>query len=76
VLASGSADRTVILWDTDPTAADEFCRIANTNLSLKDWEIYIGKKQNYCRICAGIPAGKDAPQNAPSCGYSLWSLLW
>jgi WD40 repeat protein len=76
VLASGSADRTVILWDTDPTAADQFCRIANTNLSLKDWEIYIGKKQNYCRICAGIPAGKDAPQDAPACGYSLWSSLW
>jgi WD40 repeat protein len=76
VLASGSADRTVNLWDMDAQAANQFCRIANTNLSLKDWNIYIGKDRKYCRICAGIPAGKDAPQDAPSCGYSLWSLLW
>lgn len=77
VLASGSADRTIISWDIDTQAADQFCRIANTNLSLKDWNIYIGRKQTYCRICAGIPAGKDAPQDAPACEYSLWrSLLW
>jgi WD40 repeat protein len=76
VLASGSADKTVIFWDTDTTGADQFCRIANSNLSLKDWNIYIGKDRKYCRICADIPAGKDAPQDAPTCGYSLWSLLW
>jgi WD40 repeat protein len=76
VLASGSADKTVIFWDTDTTTADQFCRIANSNLSLKDWNIYIGKDRKYCRICAAIPAGKDAPQDAPPCGYSLWSLLW
>ncbi|HEU4872873.1 MAG TPA: hypothetical protein VFT44_07230 [Pyrinomonadaceae bacterium] len=76
VLASGSADRTVNLWDMDAQAANQFCRIANTNLSLKDWNIYLGKDRKYCRICAGIPAGKDAPQDAPSCGYSLWALLW
>ncbi len=77
VLASSSADGEVILWDMDAkSGAEQFCRIANTNLSRKEWNTYVGEDKEYCRICEKFPAGQGAPQDAPACEYTWWSLLW
>jgi WD40 repeat protein len=61
-LASGSDDRTVWLWDVDPISwASRACPLANRNLSLAEWQLYIGKDIPYRRTCPNLPPGEGAP---------------
>jgi WD40 repeat protein len=56
-LASASADNTVILWNVEledwPIRA---CRIANRNLTLKEWDTFIGPDHPYHLTCPNLPA--------------------
>src|SRR5262249_32780504 len=62
LLASASSDQTVRLWDVDPDSwAVRLCRIANRNLSLIEWQQYIGRDVPYRRTCPELPPGVGAP---------------
>ena len=54
-LASGSLDKTVILWDTGlDSLATEACRTANRNLTCKEWRTYLGDRP-YHKTCEMLP---------------------
>ncbi len=63
ILASGSFDDgTVWLWDVDPDSwTAHACRRANRNLSLAEWQQYLGVDVPYRRTCPGLPPGLGAP---------------
>jgi WD40 repeat protein len=62
LLASVSWDRRVRLWDIDPNAwAVRLCQIASRNLSLIEWQQYIGADVPYRRTCPELPPGVEAP---------------
>jgi WD40 repeat protein len=64
MLASDSMDHTVRLWDVDPDSwAARLCVIANRNLSLKEWQQYMGSKVPYRRTCPDAAPGEGAPVN-------------
>jgi hypothetical protein len=52
----------VRLWDVDPNSwAAHLCRIVNRNLSLIEWQQYVGIDGPYRRTCPELPAGIGAP---------------
>ena len=58
-LASGSEDRTIILWDVDLASWQaRACRIANRNLTQEEWTQYIGEDVSYRRTCPDLPPGE------------------
>jgi WD40 repeat protein len=61
-LASASWDHTVRLWDIDPASwISRTCAIVNRNLSLSEWQQYLGNDVPYRKTCPALPAGKGAP---------------
>jgi len=57
-LASGSADKTIILWDVDPDSwRTRACQIAHRNLTQAEWAQYLGG-QPYHQTCPQWPAGE------------------
>ena len=56
LLASGGADGYVFLWDGryDKLLA-RACTIANRNMTLEEWERYIGREVTYRKTCPGLP---------------------
>ncbi len=53
-LASVGDDDSIILWDVDFDGwANQACRIANRNLTLKEWNTYIGSRP-YKKTCPNI----------------------
>jgi len=55
-LASGSRDETVRLWDVDPSSwVQRACGIANRNLTLQEWQRYLGDEP-YHTTCPGLPS--------------------
>ncbi len=61
-LASASDDQTVRLWDVDLHSwIARTCSIVNRNLSLAEWQQYLGIGAPYRRTCPDLPPGKGAP---------------
>ncbi len=59
LLAYGSDQGTVVLWDADPKSwAARACRVANRNLSLAEWHRYLGDATPYRRTCPDLPDGE------------------
>jgi WD40 repeat protein len=64
-LASGGEDKTIILWDLDLDSWEEqACRIANRNLTLEEWDRFIGSDIPYRRTCPSLPPGKGVLSDA------------
>ena len=60
LLASGSFDGTITLWDVSfESWQARACRIANRNLTRVEWEQYLGAEQ-YHVTCLGLPL-EEAP---------------
>ena len=58
MLASGSSDNTIILWDVAPRSwMTRACCIANRNLSQAEWQQYMGDRP-YRKTCPDLPAGE------------------
>jgi WD40 repeat protein len=57
VLASGGEDGTILLWDVEIGGWRELaCRIANRNLTDKEWERYVGNselREETCKLATG-----------------------
>jgi WD40 repeat protein len=62
LLASAGYDPTIWLWDIDPNSwAARLCRMANRNLSMVEWQQYIGPGVPYHRTCPALPPGEGVP---------------
>ena len=58
LVASGSNDETVRLWDIEvESLIAEACTIANRNLSQDEWSKFVGPEYDYMRTCPSLPAG-------------------
>ena len=69
-LATVSTDRTLRLWDwrfSSWTATG--CALVNRNLSRSEWN-QVAQGLPYERTCPDLPAGPDAPPNAPAAAYA------
>jgi WD40 repeat protein len=63
---SGLRD-TLMLWNVGLAAwRAEGCARAGRNLTLKEWDQFVGPQLPYRRTCAGLPLGEGAPTSAPS----------
>jgi WD40 repeat protein len=63
-LASVSGD-TTMLWDVNfESWISRLCAIANRNLSLSEWQRYVGPNIGYSKICPNLPPG-DGVESAP-----------
>lgn len=61
-LASGSDDKTTILWDVSfESWQARACRIANRNLTRAEWKEYIGDIEPYRATCPGLPVEQEVP---------------
>jgi WD40 repeat protein len=61
-LASGGKDHTVWLWDVSLDSwIRRACARANRNLSLAEWQQYVGKDVPYETTCPEFPAGEGVP---------------
>jgi WD40 repeat protein len=66
-LASASDDGTVILWDVDPISWQRKVTLrAGRNLTLPEWNKYMGPDTPYRRTSAEFPPGEGAPADAPA----------
>ncbi len=73
VVESSDGRRTSVVysWDLDLASwVDRACRIANRNLTLEEWNRYLGTGRPYRCTCEGLPAGRGAPENAERCAPS------
>ena len=46
------------------------CQVANRNLSLQEWNQYLGEGFSYQKTCPDLPPGEGAPADAPAAGES------
>jgi WD40 repeat protein len=59
LLASASTDDTLRLWDLDAKSwIARTCKIVNRNLSMDEWEQFIGSAVPYRKTCPEFPAGE------------------
>ena len=57
-LASGGRDGTVWLWDLNLASwKRRACGIAGRNLTIDEWNVYVGKDIPYQRTCPNLRAG-------------------
>lgn len=57
ILASGSGDNVIILWDVNIELWKErACHIANRNLTRSEWAQYL-KNELYHKTCPNMPQG-------------------
>ena len=57
-LASGGADGTIWLWDPSVVSWQRrACSMADRNLTMDEWNLYIGKDIPYQRTCPNLPTG-------------------
>jgi hypothetical protein len=70
LLATASSDQTVWLWN--PSFNDWVnvgCELVNRNLSMAEWNQLLPAIP-YERTCPDLPAGQNAPPDAPAAKYS------
>jgi hypothetical protein len=68
LLASRGGQNEVRIWNVDAAHwRRKACKIANRNLSLIEWERFLGTPLTYCRTCPELPSGDGAPEDAPPC---------
>lgn len=73
-LATGSADRTIRIWMVNPQSlADMVCGEVRRNLTLDEWDRFVGEDIPYQQTCPELPpgAGKATgtvglPERAPA----------
>jgi WD40 repeat protein len=62
VLVTGDNSGQVVAWDVSLSSwLYRACKIANRNLSLDEWEQYIGNDHPYALTCPEFPAGEGVP---------------
>lgn len=55
-LLSAASDRTVLVWNAQPEVlAQLICAKAERNLTLEEWQYYLGKELPYQRTCEHLP---------------------
>jgi hypothetical protein len=58
-LLSGSSDGSLILWNVSPEEwRARACRMANRNLTMEEWNRYMGPDTPYQVTCPGLPASR------------------
>jgi WD40 repeat protein len=63
LLAVGRGDGTVVIWNIDLDSWGEtLCSIANRNLSLDEWQQFIGPEVRYHRTCPNLPSGNGVAE--------------
>jgi WD40 repeat protein len=69
LLATASDDKTARLWNPSFTSWVAYgCKLVNRNLSMAEWDqLLLGLP--YERTCPELPAGEDAPSDAPAARY-------
>ncbi|ESA36639.1 wd40 repeat-containing protein [Leptolyngbya sp. Heron Island J] len=66
-LASGSDDNTIRIWNTSTRElADMVCKKVLRNLTMKEWQEFMGNDIPYERTCPNLPSGEGAPVEAPA----------
>lgn len=59
LLATAHTDGSILVWDINPESwAARVCRLANRNLSPKEWQQYVGSEVPYHRTCPDLPIGE------------------
>jgi WD40 repeat protein len=68
-VVSGGADDTARVWNLDFQSWQKYgCRLVNRNLTAAEWDQYVPGRR-YERTCPQLPAGTDAPPDAPAAEY-------
>ena len=67
ILASGSEDGAIILWDLNfDSWLGRAGRIANRNLSTIEWNQFLGLDSPYHRTFPNLPTNEDTSPDAPA----------
>ena len=64
-LAAGRADGSIHVWPLWSKLADDFCARVVRNLSMEEWQTYVGADFPYERTCPALPPGVGAPGSKP-----------
>jgi len=65
-LASASGDQTIRLWDVSLESWKVYaCQVAGRNLTMQEWDDFIGAERPYHRTCPAFPPGAGEPADAP-----------
>jgi WD40 repeat protein len=65
LLAKGGLDKMIYLYDVSIASwRARACSIANRNLSLAEWNQYIGESTPYEKVCPQFPPGEGAPADS------------
>ncbi len=65
-LASGYNDGTILIWAITKNLTEKICQKVWRNLTLDDWQRFVGPDITYERTCPNLPPGEGAPLDAPS----------
>ncbi len=60
LLVSGGEDGLIVLWDLSETSwRERACRMANRNLTKKEWNDYVGDSKPFEILCPSAPRGDE-----------------
>ena len=66
-LASGGHDHSIRIWVGGcDVAARMVCEKVWSNLTMEEWNLYVGPDFDYMRTCRDLPPGEGAPPDAPA----------
>ena len=70
-LASASEDLSLRIWLEFPSYRQEACTISNRNLTLTEWNTYIGENYSYQKTCANLQLPSEFTQEIVSALSSI-----